>query len=73
MHGGSGTPKADLLQCMANGIAKINVHTEISSGAVARSAALPARENPHVSVLSLHQVDFVKETVKKYIAFFRSH
>ena len=73
LHGGSGTPKADILQCMANGIAKINVNTEISSDAVARSAALLAKEKPHFSVLSLHQVDFVKETVKKYITFFRSH
>lgn len=73
LHGGSGTPEADILQCIANGIAKINVNTEISRDAVEKSAALLEKEKPHFSVLSLRQVDYVKETVKKYIAFFRSH
>jgi len=70
LHGGSGTPEQDILNCIANGIAKINVNTEISTYAVEKSAALLAEKQPHFSVLSLNQVDYVKEIVKKYIAFF---
>ena len=70
LHGGSGTPEEDLRACIARGIAKINVNTEISSAVVAQTAQLLAQEKPHYSVLSLRQVDYVKDSVKKYIAMF---
>lgn len=71
LHGGSGTPEEDLLNCIANGITKINVNTEISSYAVEKTAELLAEKQPHLSVLSLKQIDYVKEIVKKYIAFLK--
>ncbi|BEU86647.1 ketose-bisphosphate aldolase [Selenomonas sp. TAMA-11512] len=70
LHGGSGTPEDDLHACIARGIAKINVNTEISSAVVAQTAELLTSEKPHYSVLSLRQTDYVKTAVKKYIGIF---
>ena len=70
LHGGSGTPEEDILNCIANGIAKINVNTEISTYAIEESTALLSKKQPHLSVLSLNQMEYVKEIVKKYISFF---
>ena len=70
LHGGSGTPEEDLHACIARGIAKINVNTEISSAVVAQTTQLLTREKPHYSTLSLRQVDYVKTVVKKYIELF---
>lgn len=72
LHGGSGTPEEDIKACIQNGIAKINVNTEISNYTIEKSAELLSSKQPHLSVLSLKQVDYVKEIVKKYIAFFGS-
>ncbi len=71
LHGGSGVPEQDILNTIANGVAKINVNTEISMYTVAETAKLLAKEQPHFSVLSLREMDYVKDVVKKYIAFFR--
>ena len=70
LHGGSGLAEKDILGCIARGIAKINVNTEISVYAVEKTTELLAANQPHFSELSLNQVDYVKEIVKKYIAFF---
>lgn len=70
LHGGSGLAKRDILQCIAKGIAKINVNTEISVYAVDKTTELLAGEQPHFSELSLNQVSYVKDIVKKYISFF---
>lgn len=70
LHGGSGVPEEDILNCIRHGIAKINVNTEISVYAVERTAECLQKEKPHFSVLSLRQEEYVKEIVKKYIAFF---
>lgn len=70
LHGGSGTPEEDILNCIANGISKINVNTEISAYTIEKSAQLLEKKQPHLSVLSLNQIDYVKEIVKKYISFF---
>ena len=70
LHGGSGTPEGDLRACIARGIAKINVNTEISSAVVAQTAQMLAQDKPHYSVLSLRQADDVKAAVKKYISMF---
>ena len=71
LHGGSGVPEQDILNTIANGVAKINVNTEISMYTVAETTKLLAREQPHFSVLSLQEMAYVKDVVKKYIAFFR--
>jgi len=70
LHGGSGIPEEDILKCIANGIAKINVNTEISTYAVEETTKYLQSEQPHFSVLSLKQEEYVKEIVKKYITFF---
>ena len=70
LHGGSGTPEGDLRACIARGIAKINVNTEISSAVVAQTAQILVQEKPHYSALSLRHVDDVKAAVKKYISMF---
>lgn len=70
LHGGSGIPEEDIKKSIVNGIAKINVNTEISAYVVEKSKELLAIKEPHFSVLSLNQIDFVKEIVKKYISFF---
>lgn len=69
LHGGSGVPEEDILNCIAHGIAKINVNTEISAYTVESTTKYLREEQPHFSVLSLKQEEFVKEIVKKYIAF----
>ncbi|QDR82636.1 class II fructose-bisphosphate aldolase [Sporomusa termitida] len=71
LHGGSGLAAKDILGCIDQGIAKINVNTEISVYAVAKTRELLAAKQPHFSELSLSQADYVKDVVKKYIAIFR--
>ncbi|WP_378954414.1 ketose-bisphosphate aldolase [Pelosinus sp. sgz500959] len=70
LHGGSGVPEKDILLSTAKGIAKINVNTEISVYAVDKTTELLRSKQPHFSEVSLHQVNYVKEIVKKYISFF---
>ncbi len=70
MHGGSGIPEEDILKSIANGISKINVNTEIATYVVEQTTKYLQEKQPHFSVLSLKQEEFVKEIVKKYIAFF---
>lgn len=70
LHGGSGVPEKDILRCITTGIAKININTEISIYAVDKTTELLACKQPHFSELSLHQVGYVKDIVKKYISFF---
>ncbi len=43
LHGGSGTPEAIVRECIASGIAKINVNTEISVYTLERLQALLLR------------------------------
>ena len=61
LHGGSGVPEEDILNCIAHGIAKINVNTEISAYTVESTAKYLQEEQPHFSVLSLKQEEYVKE------------
>ena len=72
LHGGSGTPEAAIRECIKNGIAKININTEISMHAVAEIKSCLASSSPHLSALSLKQVEYVKYIVKKYMDFFRN-
>ncbi|MFA6505792.1 MAG: class II fructose-bisphosphate aldolase [Treponemataceae bacterium] len=71
LHGGSGTPEAILRECIANGICKINVNTEISKHAVDRIArAVEKDPDIHLSKVSLKTIEAVEEVVEKYIALF---
>ncbi|MPN64079.1 hypothetical protein SDC9_211850 [bioreactor metagenome] len=71
LHGGSGTPEEKILECIENGICKINVNTEISQYTVGKLAELlQAEPNMHLSKLSLIATDYVSEVVYKYIKLF---
>lgn len=71
LHGGSGTPEKVIRDCIKNGICKINVNTEISMFAVSKLKELiQSNTNIHLSKVSLMQVKFIKEIVKKYISLF---
>ncbi|MDR1826981.1 MAG: class II fructose-bisphosphate aldolase [Methylobacteriaceae bacterium] len=73
LHGGSGTPEAIIRDCINNGIAKINVNTEISMHTVAKArAAIEANPKIHLSKLCLTEIEAIKEVVKKYMEFFRN-
>lgn len=70
LHGGSGTPEAKVKECISNGIAKINVNTEISDYTVQHTRELLEKENPHLSVAALNQIQYVSEVVRKYMGIF---
>lgn len=71
LHGGSGTPEAKIRECIENGICKINVNTEISVFTVGKIRQLLAeRSSYHLSTISLKEVEYVKEVVKKYMKMF---
>ena len=71
LHGGSGTPEQKIRECIANGIAKINVNTEISDYVVRNTKELLEAEAPHFSVLALRQQAWASEVVLKYMNMFR--
>lgn len=71
LHGGSGTPEKTIRECIANGITKINVNTEISDYTIQNTRELLNNQNPHFSVLSIKQQEFVKDVTMKYIEMFR--
>jgi fructose-bisphosphate aldolase class II len=73
LHGGSGTPEPVVRECIANGIAKINVNTEISMHALDRMRAhLNSGKETHLSQVSRETVGAVKEVVRKYMELFRN-
>ncbi len=71
LHGGSGTPEATISAAIDNGIAKINVNTEISVFTVGKIRELLAAKDPHLSSLSKLEEKSVAEVVLKYMKFFR--
>jgi fructose-bisphosphate aldolase class II len=71
LHGGSGTPEDIIRNCIANGICKINVNTEISEFAVQEmKEILNSTTHYHLSSLSLKEIGYVKQVVMKYARFF---
>lgn len=71
LHGGSGTPPATITECIAAGICKINVNTEISTAAAARlQQALRDGSAPHLSVISSQLVGYVADAVGPYLQQF---
>jgi ketose-bisphosphate aldolase len=74
LHGGSGTPEEIIRECIRNGIAKINVNTEISHYTVEQlKALLQSGSNYHLSQLAFKEVGYVREVVTKYSNLFRPH
>lgn len=72
LHGGSGTPEATIKECIANGICKININTEMSKNAVAGMyEAVQQNPKSHFSQLSVIAREKVTEVAKKYIRLFR--
>ena len=72
LHGGSGIPEETIKNCIANGICKINVNTEISVYAVEKTKELLSGKLPHLAVIAEKQQQYVKEVVLKYMRFFRT-
>lgn len=71
LHGGSGIPEDIIRSCIANGIAKINVNTEISTYVMAKTKELLLTEKlPHLATLAEAQTGFVSDIVEKYMHFF---
>lgn len=71
LHGGSGTPEAKIMECIENGICKINMNTEISQYAVGEILKLlQAEPNIHLSRLSLTVTEYVSAVVYKYIKLY---
>lgn len=71
LHGGSGTPEAIIRECIKNGIAKINVNTEISVYTLDKVRSLLSRgDNYHFSQVSQKEVAYIKDVVKKYMVIF---
>ncbi|MCC8189851.1 MAG: class II fructose-bisphosphate aldolase [Planctomycetes bacterium] len=74
LHGGSGIPEAVIRECIANGIAKINVNTEISTYTIEKTKELlAAAKPPHLATLAEKQQGFVGEIVEKYMRFFMNN
>ncbi len=73
LHGGSGTPEDKIRECIQNGIAKINVNTEVSSYVIDQTQELlNGSKKPHLSVLYLKQQEYMMEVIKKYMELLRS-
>lgn len=71
LHGGSGTPEDVLINCINNGICKINVNTEISMNVVNNLRnVFNENEKYHYSKASLNARDSVKEVVSRYSKLF---
>ena len=69
LHGGSGLSDEDFKNCVANGISKINIFTDINCAA-ARAASDNYKEGMGLTDLQLQITDAVKqETVKKMKIF----
>lgn len=72
LHGGSGTPEDVVKTCIKTGICKINVNTEISVYTVDKVQELLAAKKCHLSEISLREVGYVKDVVKKYMTMFKN-
>jgi fructose-bisphosphate aldolase class II len=72
LHGGSGTPIETIKECIANGICKININTEMSKEAVAAMyTTIQENEKSHFSQLSVIARNRVSDVATKYINLFR--
>jgi fructose-bisphosphate aldolase class II len=73
LHGGSGVPDEDIQSAIRNGVAKINVNTQISGVAVKKLKSLCEKEKPgHLSDLMYDAEKVMCEEVKTFIKLFRA-
>ena len=73
LHGGSGTPENIILDCIKNGICKINVNTEISESTINQIRnLLDSGQKLHLSTVAASQVVYVKDVVTKYSKLFKN-
>jgi fructose-bisphosphate aldolase class II len=72
LHGGSGIPEQTIKNCIASGICKINVNTEISVYTVEKTKELLGAKLPHLAVIAEKQQHYVREVVLKYMRFFKT-
>lgn len=72
LHGGSGTPEDKIRGSIDNGIAKINVNTEISSYTIEKTREFLKDNNPHLSVLYLRQQEYMMEVIERYMKLFKN-
>ncbi len=71
LHGGSGTPLSIIQACIQEGIAKINVNTEVSMTVVSEFHKMIEKNSQvHFSQLSAKAVQIAKQTVMKYMDMF---
>lgn len=70
LHGGSGLSQKEIRTCIANGIKKINVNTEVSMFVINKTKELLKDHDVHYSVLLSEQRKYVKDIVKKFIIYF---
>ena len=71
LHGGSGTPEETVKECIYSGICKINVNTEISMYVLHKIKELLETEGEyHLSAISLKEIEFAKDVVKRYMNLF---
>lgn len=71
LHGGSGTPLSIIQACIQEGIAKINVNTEVSMTVVSEFQKMIEKNSQvHFSQLSTKAVQIAKQTVIKYMDMF---
>lgn len=72
LHGGSGTPIETIKECIANGICKININTEMSKEAVSLMfKTIQENDKSHFSQLSVLARNRVSDVATKYINLFR--
>lgn len=72
LHGGSGTSENKIIQCIQNGIRKININTDISVYTTKGLAALLSKDKlPHLSVVSQKETELVTIVAEKYINLLR--
>ena len=69
LHGGSGLPKADLRECIHNGITKVNIFTDIYAGADAALRDFTGEYHERRA----HKVAAMREVVKGKIMLFGSN
>lgn len=68
LHGGSGTGREMLRECISNGICKVNVNTEISMWCVEKlRQMLEEKPGVHLSTLSLHEIEYFREGAGQYV------
>lgn len=73
LHGGSGTPENLLRACIARGVAKVNVNTEISLAAVKRiREEIEARPKIHLAEIGKVSVEAMVEVMSDYIRRFNA-